>query len=1333
MATERSEADVRLARLIDEFAERCRRGERPSLEEYTDRYPELADDIRDLFPALAEIEEVKGEQRAADGPAPPPLRQLGDYRLLREVGRGGMGVVYEAEQISLGRHVALKVLPAQFRLDAKQRRRFEREAKAAARLHHTNIVPVFGVGEKDDVSYYVMQFIQGLGLDAVIDELRRLRGGPGAGDLPPTNVTASAVALSLLSGQFQPQAGAAALPSTDPAATPSTERPPAPSPSSSSVHLPGLGGEGRRPRKATYWQSVASIGVQVAEALEYAHKQGVLHRDVKPSNLLLDTGGTVWVTDFGLAKADDRQDLTRTGDLLGTLRYMPPEAFDGRADARADVYALGLTLYELLAFRPAFDEKERNRLIKQVTSEEPARLDRLNRDVPRDLVTVVHKAIDRDPARRYPTAGDFAADLQRFLDDEPIKARRASARERCWRWCRRNRAIATSLAMIAALLIAGLVGLGVATVQFREQALAQQQLAGEKEVERNKAVQARDEADAARQKLGINLIDMHTSHGLVAAERNDAAQALLWFANAARLARNDPEREQANRVRVRTWSREAFLPLRALTHDGQSLRLLAFCPGGDYLLTLTASGRCYVWDWRSERCLPWADGQRAVLSAGWSPDGRWLVLGLSSGKVEIHSVPSGDLVEHFDHPGPVASLAFSRDGRRLALASDVVRVWDCREKRFSAGEWKHPQPVHSLIFNPRGDRLATACRDKQVRVFAVAGGLPATAPLFPPVPHKPGEGSSTPTVSPPAFIDGGRGLVTIAGPAELTWWDAETGKPAGRGKFATQVGAGIPGVVASPDGASFVFGSWMTAKGGVNGSQVWQVARADAPATFLPHANGVTAYAYSPDGGTLLTVSWDRMARLWSLPEGKMLGYPVPHQSMVDNGTFSPDGRLLATGQRNGLVTIWRRPAEHPGVRAMPFAHEIVGLKPSRDGRHVIAGKFLNPFQTSGMGCRNLRVHEMASGAPVGAALEFQGECVDAALSSDGRSAAVVVRTGTGGQLHVRDVQTGKAAFPPLPLPDAPLSVAFSFDDSRLAVLCRGGQVVVVDPHQGRSLHEFGLEGWVKRQVFHNFFGLQFTADGSIVVLHTDYSLHVRDPMTGRLRYAPIRLDHQQGWCAGFQVSGDGRLLATAVGAAKNNPVRVWDLESGKPLSPVLPHADVPYGLCFSPDGRRLFTGCRDGQARLWDWQAGRLACPPCKADDEVFSVAFTPDGRWGLTAARMGVAPGGKVRMWEFATGKPVSPVLYVGKESANGLAISPDGAGALTSVMGEGLWWIDLSPLSAPDDLDADDLCTLAELTSGQRIHEGDLAGLSSDEWLDRWRAFRERHPEYGSAEAQ
>ncbi len=366
-----------------------------------------------------------------------------------------MGLVYEAEQISLGRHVALKVLPRKMLLDAQRKRRFQREAKAAAKLHHTNIVPVFGVGEHDGLPYYVMQFIQGLGLDEVFDELKRLRGqgtqidASTGGELRVSrkDVSAADVARSLVTGAFQGAKEQAEEPhGQDEPDNPSTTGKLSDSftLSSSSVSLPASRGKTGKP---TYWQSVAQIGVQVADALAYAHKQGILHRDIKPSNLLLDTRGMVWVTDFGLARTDDEEHLTDTGDIVGTLRYMPPEAFEGRGDCRGDLYSLGLTLYELLALRPAFEDKDRHQLIKRVTTEEPPRLDKLNRSIPRDLVTIVHKAIDREPARRYASAEELGADLQRFLDDEPIQARRPSRRELFGRWCRHHPGVATLTAL----------------------------------------------------------------------------------------------------------------------------------------------------------------------------------------------------------------------------------------------------------------------------------------------------------------------------------------------------------------------------------------------------------------------------------------------------------------------------------------------------------------------------------------------------------------------------------------------------------------------------------------------------------------------------------------------------------------------------------------------------------------------------------------------------------------------------------------------------------------------------------------------------------------------
>jgi serine/threonine protein kinase len=349
--------------LAEEFADRLRRGERPSLAEYTDKYPQYADAIRKLFPALLLMEQFKpaaSEPTGAFSPRAgtaeePKLEGLGDFRILREVGRGGMGIVYEALQVSLGRHVALKVLPQHALLEPRHLQRFQREAKAAARLHHTNIVPVYGVGEENGLHYYVMQFIQGLGLDEVLAELRRLRRSKGAAGAEAATPDTAAKSVKEMSAQEVAQSllwgNACDAPGSPGAKAPLSD---------TSIHLPGQSAQSTLSETGRpYWQSVARIGVQVAEALAYASSQGILHRDIKPSNLLLDTHGTVWVTDFGLAKAADSEDLTHTGDIVGTLRYMAPERFRGQCDVRSDLYALGLTLYELLTLRPAFAETDR--------------------------------------------------------------------------------------------------------------------------------------------------------------------------------------------------------------------------------------------------------------------------------------------------------------------------------------------------------------------------------------------------------------------------------------------------------------------------------------------------------------------------------------------------------------------------------------------------------------------------------------------------------------------------------------------------------------------------------------------------------------------------------------------------------------------------------------------------------------------------------------------------------------------------------------------------------------------------------------------------------------
>ncbi len=345
--------------LAFEFAERIRHGERPSLSEYANRHPDLADEIRDLFPTLVMIEQLRsGEEQLSDH-STHGLQQvksiperLGDYRILREIGRGGMGVVYEAEQESLGRHVALKVLTRHRHLGPIQLIRFQREARAVALLHHTNIVPVFAVGEDDDVHYYAMQYIHGRNLDSVLREVIRLRKEADPETTLPHDVSPDisvSLARGLIDGSFLGAAGCGRdthgrfiannsvgrLVCSGSRANP-RRRVPA---GRRFIVIIGVVNFGRN--ETHYYRSVARLGVQAAEALAHAHGHGVVHRDIKPANLLLDLQGTIWVTDFGLARAEGAEELTSPGDVVGTLRYMAPERFQVKSDSGATSIAWG--------------------------------------------------------------------------------------------------------------------------------------------------------------------------------------------------------------------------------------------------------------------------------------------------------------------------------------------------------------------------------------------------------------------------------------------------------------------------------------------------------------------------------------------------------------------------------------------------------------------------------------------------------------------------------------------------------------------------------------------------------------------------------------------------------------------------------------------------------------------------------------------------------------------------------------------------------------------------------------------------------------------------------
>jgi serine/threonine protein kinase/Tfp pilus assembly protein PilF len=483
--------DPRVIRALEEYLAAQEAGRKVDRAEFLARYPEVAGALANCLDALEFVRVAAPQLQASEGNRPEgPVdavadigTPLGDFRILREIGRGGMGVVYEAEQLSLGRRVALKVLPFAAALDAKQLQRFKNEAHAAAHLQHQNIVPVYAVGCERGVHFYAMQFVEGQTLAALIQELRQVKqdedrrskiedgelqkrathSDPGrTGPYAPENRVARPESSKGVTSDI-----AHPLPSLPPLVGEGTGGGDSgrATPENATVNDQGDGNETARvtPRssilhpRSSFFRTVANLGIQAAEALEHAHQLGVIHRDIKPANLMVDARGNLWITDFGLAHCQGGCELTMSGDLLGTLRYMSPEQALAKrviVDERTDIYSLGATLYELLTLEPAFPGTDRQEVLRQIAFEEPKPPRRLNKQIPAELETIVLKAMEKNAAERYATAQELADDLRRLLEDQPIRARRPTLLARLARWGRRHRPL---VAGAAAALLMGLI------------------------------------------------------------------------------------------------------------------------------------------------------------------------------------------------------------------------------------------------------------------------------------------------------------------------------------------------------------------------------------------------------------------------------------------------------------------------------------------------------------------------------------------------------------------------------------------------------------------------------------------------------------------------------------------------------------------------------------------------------------------------------------------------------------------------------------------------------------------------------------------------------------
>lgn len=994
----------------------------------------------------------------------------------------------------------------------------------------------------------------------------------------------------------------------------------------------------------------ARLAAKLARALQHAHDAGVIHRDVKPQNILIDHAGEPHLTDFGLARREAGEvTLTLDGQLLGTPAYMSPEQARGEAhtaDRRTDVYSLGAVLFQLLTGELPFRGNARM-ILQQVIQDDPPSLRKLNAHVPRDLETITLKCLAKDPGRRYLSARELADELDRFAKGEPILARRTGPAVKAWRWCRRKPALAIMGATLMLVSALGLMGVLTQYQRARRSATAER-------AQRHHAEQV------------LEHLELQRAQELFA--RHNAAAGL---ASLAAVLRQDPaNRAVANwllaELTHRSWPFPVFEPL---FHPAE-VHYAEFNPDGTRVLTASMDNAVRLWDAESgelvepllqhdpsavERAgLDRFQGNLKPIVARFSPDGQWMASGSVDTIARIWAAPTGQpLTPPLAHPDWVTAVQFSPDSTLLATASrdGIVRLWHVPTGEALDPQFHHASCVNFVEFTPDGARLLTGSDDATARVWEVAAGTPVGRPMRHGGVVKAGQ-----------FSPDGRRVATASQDGTSRLWNARTGEPISPPlHHENQVVA----LAFSPDGcllATASFDATVRLWDGLTGAPLGRP---------LEHGGTVRSLQFSPDGERLLTASEDQAARVWDPRTSQLAGEVMRQQGAVWSARFSPNGQHIVAASSDRTAQVWDvRPGmalgRYLGVSTQaPFVHW------SPDGRWIVVG------------CWSPRIFNSTTARAREFDLRADGRVSCTQFSPDNRQ---IVLGSTDVNVLVWDLAREEFVLH-LPTRQGARSASFSPDGRHVLTSGYDGTAALWDARTGRLIRSLShdpasLVPWA-----------EFSPDGRYVLTKAPQTIRIWDSTNGRLR-TQWHAHDQEVNAAHFSPEG-----SRVVTASKDGTARVWDSASGAPSTPPLPHRGEVNQASFSPDGARVITASKDHTARLWDARSGAPIGEPLRHAAAVLWAGFSPDGERAVTTSEDGTA-----RLWDGHTGQVLaSPFLH--PHHVNHAGFSPDGTQLATACQLRSGWVWDVPVVgdSVPDWLP-----DLAEAVAGQRIDADRIASL-------------------------